>query len=418
MVSTFPLPNSVNLSQIRPDIRNLQSELVNWRRQLHQHPELGFQEHHTAEFIARKLQAWGIEHQTGIAKTGIVATIDGKGSGPVLAIRADMDALPIQEENEVSYRSRRDGIMGLMNSLAASRTIPRSEAFSTYVVDSQQALIVNDTAIAPLFSRSTLFQHHGIRAYLGVPLLASSGECLGALAVMDLKPRHFTQKEVELLSVTARWSASEFEHNRILSDRENCAPQESVRTRNELAELSRVHQFPKALSVNPSRRDRPYALVESNSPNTTDALKVQLLMRLTEELRTPLTSVMGMARILEREVYGTLADKQKEYVSIIHNSGQHLLSLVEEIVNLGVFEESSSSLHLAPVDVEMLCQQAINHLFHIAKQERQQLRLSVEPGNRIWLLDKEKVRQALYYLAFTVIQSSEAGSEVCIHGFR
>jgi len=111
MVSTFPLPNSVNLSQIRPDIRNLQSELVNWRRQLHQHPELGFQEHHTAEFIARKLQAWGIEHQTGIAKTGIVATIDGKGSGPVLAIRADMDALPIQEENEVSYRSRRDGIM-------------------------------------------------------------------------------------------------------------------------------------------------------------------------------------------------------------------------------------------------------------------------------------------------------------------
>jgi len=60
----------------------------------------------TAEFITQKLQEWGIEHQTGVAKTGIVAKISS-GTGPVLAIRADM--LPIQEENEVPYRSQHDG---------------------------------------------------------------------------------------------------------------------------------------------------------------------------------------------------------------------------------------------------------------------------------------------------------------------
>jgi Metal-dependent amidase/aminoacylase/carboxypeptidase len=74
-------------------------------------PELSFEEILTAEFVSQKLQEWGIEHQTGIAKTGIVATIDSGKPGPVLAIRADMDALPIQEENEVCYRSQHNGIM-------------------------------------------------------------------------------------------------------------------------------------------------------------------------------------------------------------------------------------------------------------------------------------------------------------------
>ncbi|HBE16981.1 MAG TPA: amidohydrolase [Cyanobacteria bacterium UBA11149] len=111
MVSTLPSPHRVAESEIRLDIRTLHPQIVTWRRHLHQRPELGFQEQLTAEFVAKKLQEWGIEHQTGIAKTGIVATIVGNGKGPVLAIRADMDALPIQEENNVSYRSQHDGMM-------------------------------------------------------------------------------------------------------------------------------------------------------------------------------------------------------------------------------------------------------------------------------------------------------------------
>ena len=110
----FTVSNSdceVDLSQIRPDIQALQPQLVEWRRHLHQRPELGFQEQLTSELIAGKLQEWGIDHKTGIAKTGIVATISSNRPGPVLAIRADMDALPIQEENNVPYRSQHDGIM-------------------------------------------------------------------------------------------------------------------------------------------------------------------------------------------------------------------------------------------------------------------------------------------------------------------
>ena len=111
MVFTVTEAQSVDLTHIRAEIRSLQSSLVEWRRKLHQKPELGFQEQLTAEFIRQKLQEWNIPHQTGIAKTGIVATIASNSPGKVLAIRADMDALPIQEANQVPYRSQHDGKM-------------------------------------------------------------------------------------------------------------------------------------------------------------------------------------------------------------------------------------------------------------------------------------------------------------------
>ncbi|MGK7933688.1 MAG: M20 family metallopeptidase [Microcystaceae cyanobacterium] len=111
VATTFSPSYSVNASQIRLEIRTLQPQLVAWRRNFHQYPELGFQETLTAQYISQTLQKLEIPHQTAIAKTGIVATLKSKHPGPVLAIRADMDALPIFEENEVSYRSQHDGKM-------------------------------------------------------------------------------------------------------------------------------------------------------------------------------------------------------------------------------------------------------------------------------------------------------------------
>ncbi|MEM6612271.1 MAG: M20 family metallopeptidase [Cyanobacteria bacterium P01_C01_bin.72] len=111
MVFTFKSAQAIDFSQIRPEIRNLQDQLVEWRRSIHQKPELGFEELITSELILRQLRQWDIPCQGGIAKTGVVATIDSGSPGRVMAIRADMDALPVQEENEVPYRSQHDGKM-------------------------------------------------------------------------------------------------------------------------------------------------------------------------------------------------------------------------------------------------------------------------------------------------------------------
>lgn len=104
--------------------------------------------------------------------------------------------------------------IGLMNSLATSRQLPRLESFCTHVVDSRQVLAIPDTLANPAFADSLLVQSYGIRSYLGVPLFTSMGYCVGTLAIMELGPRTFTTKDIELLQLTARWSMSEFERDR------------------------------------------------------------------------------------------------------------------------------------------------------------------------------------------------------------
>lgn len=85
-------------------------ELTEWRRDLHAHPELAYQEKRTSGFVAEKLRAIGCEVATGLAKTGVIGVLDF-GPGPALGIRADMDALPLEEQTGAPYASKYRGVM-------------------------------------------------------------------------------------------------------------------------------------------------------------------------------------------------------------------------------------------------------------------------------------------------------------------
>ncbi|MCC7302278.1 MAG: amidohydrolase [Bacteroidia bacterium] len=97
--------------KIRALAEKYHSEVRSVRRQLHAHPELSFQEYKTSEFIAARLTEYGISFKKGIVKTGIVALITGEKPGKCIALRADMDALPIQEKSAADYCSKHPGIM-------------------------------------------------------------------------------------------------------------------------------------------------------------------------------------------------------------------------------------------------------------------------------------------------------------------
>ncbi len=88
----------------------IKEQLIRWRRTLHQWPELGFDVHRTAALVTDTLAALGVEARSGVGKTGVVAYL-GDGDGPVIGVRADMDALPILEANDVPYASRTPGKM-------------------------------------------------------------------------------------------------------------------------------------------------------------------------------------------------------------------------------------------------------------------------------------------------------------------
>jgi len=98
---------SINIPK---EIENISDEIIATRRDFHRYPELGFEVHRTAGIVAERLEELGMDVQTGIGKTGVVGDLKC-GEGPTIALRADMDALPMQETGDIDYISQNDGIM-------------------------------------------------------------------------------------------------------------------------------------------------------------------------------------------------------------------------------------------------------------------------------------------------------------------
>ena len=93
-------------------IAEFQDDLIATRRDIHENPELGFEENRTSDLVAKQLESWGIEVHRDIAKTGLVGVLKGNGnSSRTIGIRADMDALPMSEEGTPIYKSKNDGKM-------------------------------------------------------------------------------------------------------------------------------------------------------------------------------------------------------------------------------------------------------------------------------------------------------------------
>lgn len=101
----------MNLPDFKQEATSLYDDLVRVRRDLHRHPELGFQETRTAALVAETLTGLGLEVQNGVGQTGVVALLEGARPGPTLLLRFDMDALPIREENTHDYISTNPGVM-------------------------------------------------------------------------------------------------------------------------------------------------------------------------------------------------------------------------------------------------------------------------------------------------------------------
>ena len=108
-----PVGTAADLAQLRENgelrAAAVEANVIAWRRYIHQHPELSNRELQTAALVAEELQGFGLEVRTGVAHTGVVGVLRGGQPGPVVALRADMDALTITEEAEVPFRSVQRG---------------------------------------------------------------------------------------------------------------------------------------------------------------------------------------------------------------------------------------------------------------------------------------------------------------------
>ncbi|MEA5452288.1 GAF domain-containing sensor histidine kinase [Leptolyngbya sp. CCNP1308] len=269
--------------------------------------------------------------------------------------------------------------LGVGNPLSQQRQIPLQEGFGVYILDSEQALQVTDTLDSPSLAQSDLVITYGIRAYAGVPLMTGQGICVGTLAAIDVQPRPFTAQDLGFLAMAARWGMSEYE-------------------RQQATCMAPAPQIPLESLV--------------------DRVRLNLISQLTQELRSPLTTVLGMTTMLSREIYGPLTPKQREYTDIVHRSSQTLMALVEELIDLNPLETERSELVPTAVDIEALGQQVLATLTPVAEASAQTLSLSVEPGENHWILDQRVVKQILYHLAFSIMQVAGDNGTLRVHACR
>lgn len=101
----------ITVERVKTLVQKHHLDTIAVRRHLHAHPELSFQEHETGAYIVGRLQELGVEVRTGIAGTGVIGVLKGRAEGRTVCLRADIDALPIQERNELPYASRNAGVM-------------------------------------------------------------------------------------------------------------------------------------------------------------------------------------------------------------------------------------------------------------------------------------------------------------------
>ncbi|NJN20912.1 MAG: GAF domain-containing protein [Leptolyngbya sp. RL_3_1] len=272
--------------------------------------------------------------------------------------------------------------LGFMNPLARSRQIAMADPLISLVWQQRQPLVLPDASADGHSSPSALIQEYGVQAYVGVPLVTTQGQSLGLLIAMDTAPRTFSADTIAFMEMAARWSISEYERHSVVQPAVAPAPQ------------------------------------PPSSVASLDGVRLSLIGQLTEELRNPLTSIAGMAGMLSREIYGPLTPKQQEYTEIVHQSSQQLLEMVNEIIDLGAFHAPGQALTATSVDVEMLGQQVLSSLTALAKHNNKTLALTVEPGSRLWNLDKTVFKQVLYHLIFCVINGAGEGGTVKIHASR
>jgi signal transduction histidine kinase len=220
------------------------------------------------------------------------------------------------------------------------------------VMSSESKFSVTDCQLHPELCRLPLVKVHGIQAYLGLPIVTAAKDRLGTIAILDFKPRQFNNRELEILQLICRLVASEFERKLLSQDRLDRS-------------IDRLHYgtiqgFDDRIAAAEYREDRRLidiidvqadltALKHNLAANEQQqSIQGELLADLAQELRTPLTSILGMASVLQQEIYGPLCSKQKDYLGIIHRSGQKLVEIVDEISTLSESNPSGDKLSPPP----------------------------------------------------------------------
>lgn len=137
--------------------------------------------------------------------------------------------------------------------------------------------------------------------------------------------------------------------------------------------------------------------------------KSEFLATMSHELRTPLNAIMGLSQLLQQKIVGTLNDKQEEYVNYIYSSGEQLLALINDVLDLSKVEAGKEELTLLPLQVQDICNSVISTVCDRALEKKLQLTTEIYPEADVCIADEQRIKQMLLNLLTNAIKFTPAG---------
>jgi PAS domain S-box-containing protein len=238
----------------------------------------------------------------------------------------------------------------------------------------------------PMFSH---FHACGVHSFLGIPMLVR-GLSVGMFTAAAAEPDAFSQEQIEIATEVSTQFALAIQQSRYLAEiqEQTSLLEERVETRTHALRLANAEL---------ARATR---------------LKDEFLANMSHELRTPLNAILGKAEVLQEGLYGALNEKQQRAATVIHKSGQQLLSLINDILDIAKIEGDQFELVFDKVSIDSICQSSINLIKQRA--QKKQLRLSLENECSITqvVADGRRLKQALVSLLSNAVKFTPAGGEI------
>jgi signal transduction histidine kinase len=213
----------------------------------------------------------------------------------------------------------------------------------------------------------------GMRTALGVPILRDATP-IGVIVALRAVQRTFTPREVALVTNFADQAGIAIEIVRLFNE---------TQTKSEQLELANRH-------------------------------KSEFLANVSHELRTPLNAIIGFSEVLRERMFGELNPKQAEYIDDIHGSGRHLLSLINDILNLAKIEAGRMELELAQFALREALENALSLVRERAARQGIALRLDIEETLDEWVADDRKFKQIMVNLLSNAVKFTPAGGSVTV----
>jgi len=250
---------------------------------------------------------------------------------------------------------------------------PGRESITGRALLERKIIHVPDVLADPDYKRTDLVETDPYRAVAAVPMLRD-GEPLGLITFTRKEPEAFSDKQLELMATFADQAAIAIENIRLLDE---------LRQKSAELEVASRH-------------------------------KSEFLANMSHELRTPLNAIIGFSEVLHEKMFGELNDKQAEYVNDIHNSGRHLLSLINDILDLSKIEAGRMDLELAEFPLAAAIDNALSLVKERAQRHGLTLSCEVDPALDQIRADERKFKQVLLNLLSNAVKFTPEGGAVSV----